>query len=97
MVHPLIRTHPETGSKTIWFHKSKTETTTRYNAEETQIIREILLEETVRPNFTYLHECKQGDLFMRDNRSTLRKARHDYVQKQHRQLLRILVRLDCTY
>src|SRR5262252_6070240 len=36
MVQPLVRTHPETGTKAVWFHKSKTEKVTGMTAEETQ-------------------------------------------------------------
>lgn len=97
MVHPLIRTHPDTGSKAIWFHKSKTETVTGMNAEETQEFLETLLEDTVRSEFTYLHQWQKGDLLMVDNRSALHKAGHDYDHRQHRHLLRILVRGDRPY
>ena len=36
MAHPLIRTHPDYGTKAIWFHKSKTETVSGLNPQETQ-------------------------------------------------------------
>ncbi len=36
MVHPLVRTHPETGAKAVWFHRGKTETVTGISPEETQ-------------------------------------------------------------
>ena len=35
-IHPLVRTHPDTGTKAVWFHKSKTETVTGPTPEETQ-------------------------------------------------------------
>ncbi len=35
-IHPLVRTHPDTGTKAAWFHKGKTETVTGMTAEETQ-------------------------------------------------------------
>src|SRR5512143_1987480 len=36
VVHPLVRTHPDTGTKAVWFHKGKTETVTGMSPEETQ-------------------------------------------------------------
>jgi taurine dioxygenase len=35
-VHPLVRTHPDTGTKAVWFHKGKTETVAGMSPEETQ-------------------------------------------------------------
>lgn len=97
MVHPLIRTHPDNGSKAIWFHKSKTETVTGLDAEETQAFLEDLLETAIRPEFTYLHEWRLGDMLMIDNRAAMHKAGHDFDHSQHRHLYRILVRGDRPY
>jgi len=94
MVHPLVRTHPDTGTKAIWFHKSKTETVTGLNAPDTQDFLEGLLETAIRPEFEYLHEWKLGDMLMIDNRAAMHKAGHDYDHNQHRHLYRILVRGD---
>ena len=94
MVHPLIRTHPDNGTKAIWFHKSKTETVTGLDAVETQAFLEDLLETAIRPEFTYLHEWRIGDMLMIDNRSAMHKAGHDFDHSQHRHLYRILVRGD---
>src|SRR5690349_21111447 len=35
-VQPLVRTHPDTGTKAVWFHKSKTERIIGMTPEETQ-------------------------------------------------------------
>lgn len=94
MIHPLVRTHPDTGTKAIWFHKSKTETVTGLNPEETQAFLEELLEQAIRPEFSYVHEWRAGDMLMIDNRAAMHKAGHDYDQSQHRHLFRILVRGD---
>ena len=37
MAHPLIRTHPDNGTKAIWFHKSKTETVSGLNPKKRRI------------------------------------------------------------
>src|SRR5437773_9355025 len=36
-VHPLVRTHPETGTKAVWFHKGKTETVTGMSPKKPRI------------------------------------------------------------
>ena len=93
-VHPLVRTHPETGTKAVWFHKSKTETVTGMSPEETQDFLQELTDRITQPQFCYAHEYQKGDLLIIDNRASLHKAGFDYDHSQHRRLYRMLVRGD---
>jgi len=93
-VQPLVRTHPETGTKAIWFHKGKTERIIGMSPEETQRFLEELLEVAVKPEFVYTHQYRVGDMFIIDDRASLHKAGFDYDHSQHRMLYRILVRGD---
>ena len=93
-IQPLVRTHPETGTKAIWFHKSKTENILGMTPEATQEFLDELLELAIKPEFAYTHEYKLGDLLIIDNRSAMHKAGFDYDHRQHRMLYRILVRGD---
>ena len=94
MIQPLVRTHPECGTKAIWFHKGKTEKILGMEPEQTQAFLEELLEIAIRPEFVYVHEYKLGDMLIIDDRSTMHKAGFDYDHSQHRMLYRILVRGD---
>jgi taurine dioxygenase len=96
-IHPLVRTHPDRGSKAIWFHKNKTENILGMGAEETQAFLGELLELALRPEFVYVHEWKLGDMLLIDNRAAMHKAGFDYDHSQHRMLYRILVRGDRPY
>jgi taurine dioxygenase len=96
-VHPLVRTHPETGTKAVWFHKGKTETVTGLSPEETQDFLEELTDRITQPQFCYAHEYKKGDLVIIDDRASLHKAGFDYDHSQHRRLYRMLVRGDRPY
>jgi taurine dioxygenase len=93
-IQPLVRTHPERGTKAIWFHKGKTENVLGMDPEETQAFLEQLLEVAIRPEFVYVHEYRMGDMLIIDDRSTMHKAGFDYDHSQHRMLYRILVRGD---
>ena len=94
MIHPLVRTHPECGTRSIWFHKAKTENIIGMEPQETQNFLSELLEEAIRPEFTYTHEYTLGDMLIIDNRSSMHKAGFDYDHNQHRMLYRALVRGD---
>jgi taurine dioxygenase len=94
MVHPLVRTHPETGTKAIWFHKSKTERVTGMTPEQTQAFLQDLTDRITQPQFCYAHQYEKGDLLIIDDRQSLHKAGHDFDQSQHRRLYRMLVRGD---
>jgi taurine dioxygenase len=93
-IQPLVRTHPETGTKAIWFHKGKTENILGMEPEETQNFLDELLEVAIKPEFAYVHEYRLGDLLIIDNRSAMHKAGFDYDHNQHRMLYRMLVRGD---
>ncbi len=97
MLHPLVRTHPERGSKAIWFHKNKTEAILGMGPEETQDFLTELLDIAIRPEFVYVHEYKLGDMLIVDNRSAMHKAGFDYDHSQHRMLYRVLIRGDKPY
>ncbi|MEX2449574.1 MAG: TauD/TfdA family dioxygenase [Rhodospirillales bacterium] len=97
MVHPLVRTHPERGTKALWFHKGKIENIHGMSPEETQDFLADLLEKTLLPEFIYVHEWKLGDMLIVDNRSAMHKAGFDYDHSQHRLLYRMLVRGDRPY
>jgi taurine dioxygenase len=92
MVHPLVRTHPETGTKAIWFHKSKTERIIGMTPEETQEFLQQLTDMITEPQYCYAHQYQPGDLLIIDDRQSLHKAGHDFDQSQHRLLYRMLVR-----
>lgn len=92
MIQPLVRTHPERGTKAIWFHKGKTENILGMEPEETQDFLAELLETAIKPEFTYVHEYTLGDMLIVDNRSAMHKAGFDFDHSQHRMLYRALVR-----
>jgi len=93
-IQPLVRTHPDAGTKAIWFHKGKTERIIGMEPKETQDFLDELLEVAIKPEFAYVHEYKLGDMLIVDNRSAMHKAGFDYDHSQHRMLYRILVRGD---
>lgn len=96
-IQPLVRTHPDRGTKAIWFHKSKTENILGMEPEETQEFLDKLLETAIKPEFAYVHEYRLGDMLIVDNRSAMHKAGFDFDHSQHRRLYRILVRGDRPY
>lgn len=96
-IQPLVRTHPETGTKAVWFHKSKTERVIGMTPEETQDFLQDLTERITQPQFCYAHEYQKGDLLIIDDRASLHKAGFDFDHSQQRRLYRMLVRGDKPY
>jgi taurine dioxygenase len=97
VVHPLVRTHPDRGTKAIWFHQGKTETVTGMDPFETQDFLKGLLAETIKDEFSYTHDWVLGDMLIVDNRSALQKAGSGYDMSEQRKLYRTMVRGDRPY
>lgn len=93
VVHPLIRTNPDTGRKSIFAHKGMTAEIVGMPAEESNAILEYLFEHTIRQDFRYDFRWSPGDVVMWDNRSTMHSATtRDLPAGQHRTLYRTTVR-----
>jgi taurine dioxygenase len=97
MIQPLVRTHPERGTKAVWFHKGKTENILGMTPEDTQEFLQELTDRITKEEFCYAHEYQKGDMLIIDDRSSLHKAGFDFDHSQHRLLYRILVRGDRPY
>ena len=92
VLQPLVRTHPENGTKALYFHPVKAENIVGMDAEESQALLNDLLERSVRPEFIYSHRWRKGDMLIWDNRAAMHRASFDYDPSEYRLLYRVLVR-----
>ena len=90
--HPLIREHPEAGTKAIYFHALKIDHIDGMSPEETREFIKGLLDEIETPKFVYRHKWLKNDLLIWDNRSALHQAFFDYDLSQERLLQRIIIK-----
>jgi taurine dioxygenase len=68
-VHPVVRTHPETGRRSLYVNAVYTKRIVGMSEEESAPLLAFLFEHAVRPEFTYRHRWLEGDLLMWDNRA----------------------------
>jgi len=90
MPQPLVRTHPVSGRKAVYFHRGKVENITGMEPQESQELIEELIEMLDQPQFIYAHPWKVGDVLIWDNRSAMHKAYPNFDLDQHRLLHRII-------
>ncbi len=95
--HPLVRTHPVTGRKAIFFHPGMVERLEGREAEESHTFLEALLENVISPEVTYRHHWRPGDLVLMDNRGQMHVAHQDYDLSLGRVLHRVLVEGERPY
>jgi taurine dioxygenase len=91
--HPIIRTHPESGRKSIFTNQQHTISIDGLPEDEGRDILERLVAHCTREEFVYWHRWRKGDLTFWDNRCTVHKAdlsRMDdptYVRHMHRTMI----------
>ena len=87
-VHPLIRTLPRSGRKSLYIaaHASRI---IDWPLPEGRLLLLELIEHATRPEFVYRHTWQVGDLVIYDNRATMHRARPFEDTKYPRELRRV--------
>jgi taurine dioxygenase len=94
VLHPLVRTHPENGARSIYINPIRIEGILGLDHKEALPLLGELLEHATAERFQYRHAWKPGDLVLWDNRCLLHKANGDYDMSQTRYLYRVMLQGD---
>jgi taurine dioxygenase len=95
--HPLVRTHPSTGKKALYFHPGKIRNIEGMDEAESMAFVNDLLKTTIKPDVTYRHKWQPGDLVIWDNRAVLHLAHRDYDPAEGRVMHRILIKGEVPF
>ncbi len=90
-VHPVVRTHPETGKKAIYVNRLMTLWIEDVDRTESDEILDHLFAHIEKPEFVYEHEWTVGELIMWDNRCSAH-ARTWFSPEKRRMMRRVTVR-----
>jgi taurine dioxygenase len=88
--HPIFRTHPETGRKSIFVNPQLTKGIEGMDPAESEALLAEIYDFSTRPEFVYWHQWRPGDLTFWDNRCVLHIADHTrlddptYIRHMHR-------------
>ena len=94
VLHPLARTHPDSGNKSIYINPIRIEGILGLDHKEALPLLHELLEHATQEKFQYRHAWRPGDLVLWDNRCLLHKANGDYDMDQTRYLYRVMLEGD---
>ncbi|MEE8349672.1 MAG: TauD/TfdA family dioxygenase [Acidobacteriota bacterium] len=96
--HPIVRTHPETGRKSLFVSLRFTVGIAGMEEAEAEELLDELLAHQDQARFTYRHQWQQDDLMIWDNRCTNHRACGGVVElPQVRRLHRTTIRGDVPY
>lgn len=91
--HPVIRTHPESGRKSLFINRGHTINFVGMTEEESLPILNYLFDHQIRDEFTCRFRWQPGSLALWDNRSALHYPLNDY-HGHRREMHRITLRGD---
>ena len=83
-LHPVARTHPHTGRKTLFVNPHFTTRFEHMTREESAPLLDYLVRQATRPENVYRHRWAAGDVLMWDNRCTMHYAVRDYDENMPR-------------
>lgn len=91
--HPVVRTHPETGAKTLFVNPGFTSHIKELDRSESDALLAFLYAHAVKPEHTVRYHWSQGDIGFWDNRTTQHAVVGDFGD-DHRVIQRVTLRGD---
>ena len=91
VVHPLVRTHPETGRKALYMNPTRMEQVVGFARADSDALLDRLIAHATQEKYQYRHRWQLGDIVIWDNRCTMHKANPDYAPGERRLMHRIMV------
>ena len=82
VLHPIVRTHPETGRKALYISTTHFSRIEGMTPEESKPLLDQLSAHAVRPEFTCRFKWGQGSVAMWDNRCTMHYAVNDFPNER---------------
>jgi taurine dioxygenase len=82
--HPIVRTHPETGRRGLYFDPGKILSIDGLEPAESDALIDELAERMITPDGQYTHRWRKGDVVIWDNRCSYHKAAGDYPPEEDR-------------
>jgi taurine dioxygenase len=83
-LHPLVRTHPETGRKGLYFDPGKILRIEGLDEAASDALIDELTGYMIQPDAQYRHQWRKGDIVIWDNRCSYHKAAGDYPPDEDR-------------
>ncbi len=97
VLHPVVRTHPDSGIKSIYINPIRIEGILGLDHKEALPLLGELLAHATQERFQYRHAWQPGDLVIWDNRCLLHKANGDYDMDEVRYLYRVMLKGDVPH
>ncbi|OAA27745.1 taurine dioxygenase [Frankia sp. EI5c] len=91
--HPVVRTHPETGKKSLFVNPGFTSHIKELDRAESDALLAFLYQHSVRPEFTVRYHWQEGTIGFWDNRATQHSVAGDFGDA-HRVIQRVTLRGD---
>ena len=89
--HPLIRTHPMSGEKSLYINPNRIDHISGFNEDESDQLLDDLYNFSFQSKYQYSHNYKKGDLVIWDNRCTMHRANSNYDINQLRVMHRVML------
>ena len=91
-IHPAIRTHPETGRKSVYINPYHTDSIIGLSRSDSDALLDEVFDWCMRPEFQWQQVWRVADTVIWENRSAWHSGQQDYPPLEARRFLRTTIR-----